>query len=600
MKKQILLLSIYLLINACTVSKVKSQTNENMINYTLSMSNPNTHFFEVEMVIPLISGKFPKHVDVKMAAWTPGSYLIREYAKNVENFSAESESGFVKATKINKNTWRIPTKGTKSIKVKYLVYANELTVRTSYLDDSHGYVNGAPVFMYVPELMNEKSIVNIIPHKSFKKISTALPKIKEGVYSCDNFDMLVDSPIEIGNHEILQFDYKGVKHTIANYSNVKLDYNETKLIADYKSIVEAAHSVVGETHPCKEYLFIIHHLPGLGGGLEHLNSTSCQTSPDIYQNEDSYRGFMGLLAHEYFHLWNVKRIRPEALGPFDYEKENYTNMLWVSEGFTSFYQDDILRRNGMFTESQFLNSCAAKIGTIENAPGNKVQSVAESSWDAWIKFYRPNENANNSTVSYYTKGGVIANVLNLIIIDQSKGKKSLDDALNLLWKDYYLAKGRGFSDAEFREAVEKVAGISLKSFFDNQIYGTETIDYKKYYDAVGLELNFTDSDAKTPWIGISTRNGLVNKVDKNSDAYVSGIYVGDQILNINNMRFSDNSDFVNNKKIGESINIQLLRSGKVMQYDIKLIKNPSQRVSISKKAKLSKEEETKYNKFMHL
>lgn len=597
-----LLLLFILTFNACTMTKVKSQTKPEMMVYQLSMTNPNTHYFEVEIEIPinnkLLLGK--KFVDIKMATWTPGSYLIREYAKNVEGFKAHDGSKNVKFRKINKNTWRIETEGLETLKVKYFVYAFELTVRTSYLDSSHGYVNGASVFMFVPELLSEKSIVNVIPHKSFSKVSTALEILKNNQFISKDFDTLVDSPIEIGNQEILEFEALGVKHTIANYSIVPLVYDREQVISDYKKVVEAAASIVNEKHPCNNYLFIIHHLPGIGGGLEHMFSTTCHTSPDVYQDATKYLSFMGLIAHEYFHLWNIKRIRPEALGPFDYEKENYTNMLWVSEGFTSFYQDDILRRANMMETGRFLGNCAIKIGTIENSPGNKVQSVTESSWDAWIKYYRPNENSNNSGISYYTKGGVLANILNLTIISETKGVKSLDDVLRYLYNEYYLSKNRGFTDEEFRLATEKIAGIDLKSFYENQIYGTAPIDYTKYYNAVGLDITFDNNEAQKSWFGVKVKNGIVSSVEKGSDAYQNGIYVGDRILYVDDLIFTDEKDFIDNKKVGSKINIKFIRSGMMMEKIFTLVSNPNIRVIIKKQENLTDQKEQNYKKFMHL
>jgi predicted metalloprotease with PDZ domain len=389
---------IIFFLSSCTASKVVSQLPTTNLSYVLEMPNPHTHYFDVTMKINNAQ-KIAKDgkVQVKMATWTPGSYLIREYARNIDNVNATANGKSAGVTKIDKNTWEIDCGTSDEVIVEYSIYCYELTVRTSYLDDTHGYVNGASVFMYVPELMKDKATLTVKPHASFAKVSTALKNISGFNYEIKSFDELVDSPIEIGNQELLYFEAAGVKHTIAMYSNQPLDYDKEEVLSAYKKVVNAATGVVGE-HPCEEYLFIVHHLPGIGGGLEHLYSTTCQTSPAAYASERAFRGFMGLIAHEYFHLWNVKRIRPEALGPFDYENENYTHLLWVSEGFTSFYQDDLIRRAGMMSEDDYLRYMASDLNSIENSPGQEVQAVAESSWDAWIKYYRRNENSQNTTV----------------------------------------------------------------------------------------------------------------------------------------------------------------------------------------------------------
>ncbi len=579
-------------------------TGQVQVEYELGMSQPHSHYFEVSVNIhdvqTLSTARSENYVEVSMPVWTPGSYLEREYAKNVEGFEAYAGKKALVWEKISKNTWKIQTQGAESIRLSYKVYAFELTVRNAYLDDSHGYFNGAAVFMYVPELANKKSHLTIIPHESFSKVSIELPEIGKNKFEVENFDLLVDSPGEVGNHEVLEFEAAGVKHRIANYSNVKLEYDKQKLISDYKKVVEGALSVVGE-HPCKSYLFIIHHLPGIGGGLEHLNSTTCHTTPNAYKTESGYRSFMGLLAHEYFHLWNVKRIRPFALGPFDYGKENYTHMLWVSEGFTSFYQNDIVRRAGLTSEEQFLNTLSSSISSIENTPGNKVQSVAESSWDAWIKYYRPNENSDNSTVSYYTKGGVIANILNLIILKETRANKSLDDVFRYLWDEYYKKSDRGYTDEEFRKACERVAGVSLKSFFEKHIYDTETIDYARYFAYAGLKIADEKAGENPPYFGVRLRPGgaVVTRVEKGSGAYENGIYVNDEIISIDGKDFEGVAQFTQGKKIGDSILVKVKRSGQYREYTIPLKRNPEIKYALKKADKLTSEEQKIYNKLVH-
>lgn len=571
------------------------------MTYELSMPQPHTHYFEVKIALDLTEKNNPKDfVDFKMAAWTPGSYLIREYAKNVEGFEANSSKKNLKYQKISKNTWRVFLGDTKKIEVKYRVYANELSVRNAHLDGSHGYANGAAVFMFVPELMKEMSILEVVPHKSFLKVSVALPQVSKNTFEVQDFDTLVDSPIEIGNQDIIEFESMGVKHTIANYSLQPLNYDKKQVAADYKKVVEAAGTVIGGQHPCKNYLFIIHHLPGIGGGLEHLNSTTCQTSPEAYENRDKYIGFLGLIAHEYFHLWNVKRLRPVALGPFDYENENYTNMLWVSEGFTSFYQHDILRRAGLIDENKMLSQVAYGINAIENTYGNKVQSVAEASWDAWIKYYRPNENSNNSTVSYYTKGGVIANVLNMLIIGETHAEKSLDDVLRLLYKEKYLAKNVGFTDDEFKKACETVSGKDLTKFFENCIYGTETIDYTKFFEYVDINANFFKTQKDKPWLGLTMRNSTVTRIERESGAYKNGIYVNDEIIRVDKKAFTSLDDALKNKKVGEHINIEVLRSGNIFEYDIPLIENPTQGIKLVYNKTQKEQAKKNYKKWLHL
>ncbi|ADQ16671.1 peptidase M61 domain protein [Leadbetterella byssophila DSM 17132] len=570
------------------------------ISYEVSMPEPHTHYFEIKVKVEDPQVLKADHIDFKMATWTPGSYLIREYAKNIESLKATAGGKEISAVKTSKNTWKVTGHKGQAVEVSYRLYAFEISVRTNFLDASHGYINGAPTFLYVPQLMNKKHLVKIIPHASFSKVSVALPEVSKNAFEAENFDLLVDSPFEIGNHEILEFEALGVKHKIANYSLEPLVYDRAKVIEDYKKIVTASHSIFGGKHPCKEYLFIVHHLPGAGGGLEHLNSTTCMTSPDAYQNPGKYEGFLGLIAHEYFHLWNVKRLRPIALGPFDYENENYTNMLWVSEGFTSYYQSDILRRANIISTDRMLTMLAGNIGTIENQYGNKVQPVAESSWDAWIKYYRSNENSANSTVSYYNKGGVLANILNMIIISNTKGEKSLDDVLKNLYNNLYLKKDIGFTDQQFFDECSKVAGEDLTPFFQKYVFGTETIDYTKYFNMVDVDAKLELSNPGKPSFGAMGRGNKVARVDYGTSAYIYGINVNDDILEVDGVPFTNFEKVVEGKKVGDKINVTVLRAGTKITLPITLVQDPRVRINLKPRNSADPTAQKIFKKWMHL
>jgi predicted metalloprotease with PDZ domain len=596
-----ILLSLSFLFQSCKASPPMQKDYSYPTHYEVTMNDPASHYFDVKMTVDLKNKLFGnEYIEVKMPVWTPGSYLVREFARNVEGLSAASGKTSLETRKTSKNTWRIQTQGSKTITVNYRVYANELSVRTSHLDASHGYINGASVFMYVPQLMKETFSVNINPHESFKKISVALPEISKNTFKADNYDLLVDSFFEIGNQDILTFEYEGIKHTIANYSIVPLNYDPKVVVDAYKKVVKAAHDVIGGVHPCKNYLFVVHHLPNIGGGLEHLNGTTCQTSPDIYQNEDKFTGFLGLVAHEYFHLWNVKRLRPVALGPFDYENENYTNMLWVAEGFTAYYQEDILRRAGIIEVPKYISTLLYDINSTENAPGNKVQSVAESSWDAWIKYYRPNENSNNSTISYYNRGSVMAGVLNAMIIDKTAGEKSMDDVLRMMYQDFYLKRDIGFTDNEFREACEAVSGLDLKTFFTDHIFNTKTIDFVGIYSKIGLEAFLDNSYSKKPSLGANIRGNMVSRVDLGGSFLKAGLNSGDMIIKVNGVAFAAGDDLLAGKSNGDVLKIEAIRYGKQMSFEVKLLPNPTVALVLKAKTDLSGVEARKFNKFFHV
>nr|WP_246164126.1 PDZ domain-containing protein [Xanthovirga aplysinae] len=569
------------------------------LEYTLSMSEPHTHYFEVEMKINSLRQKY---TDLKMATWAPGSYLIREFGKSVEDFAPVSKSGkSLKFEKINKNTWRV-FNNREDFTASYKVYAFEISVRTSFLDASHGYLNGSNIFMYVDKQKGLSSTLTVKPFKDWDVVSTGLSPVsgKKWTYHSPNFDILADSPIEIGNQEEFEFNAAGVKHKVAMYGQSNADFS--KLKEDMAKVVEVATEVFGE-NPNKEYTFIVHNLTRGSGGLEHLNSTTLDVNRWSYEGS-RYTGFLSLVAHEYFHLWNVKRIRPIALGPFDYDKENYTHLLWVMEGFTSYYDELLLTRAGIEDQQFYLNKLEGTINSVENQPGNKVQPVAEASWDAWIKAYRPNENSYNTTISYYPKGALIGSMLDLEIIHNTNGQKSLDDVMRYLYKEYYKKKGRGITDEEMQSAVEMVAGKKLDKFFKNHIFGTKTIDYNKFLSYAGLELKVEPSSKEIANLGVYTKNDdgrlVIRSVVRGTSAYEGGLNANDEIIAIDGYRVdkSEMERIIGMKKPGESVKITITRDGILQDLDVKLKNSNRNKYSINPVENPTEKQQMVYNRWL--
>ncbi len=556
---------------------VSQQLLATSINYEVSMSKPHTHYFEVNITIDDYKKEY---IDIQMPVWTPGSYLIREFSKNVEELHVFFNQKEIKTTQLNKNTWRILSNNASNITISYLVYANELSVRTSFIDASHGYFNGANMFMFVKELMNQPTTLKITPYKDWKKISTSLKKISttEFIYEAPNYDILVDSPVEIGNHETFSFNASGTTHHVAMYGEG--NYNIEKLQLDMPKVIEAATEVFGE-NPNVAYTFIIHNLTKGSGGLEHLGSTTLQVNRWTYEGED-YKGFLNLVAHEYFHLWNVKRIRPSSLGPFDYNNENYTDLLWVMEGFTSYYDELLLYRAGIYTEDEMIRRFTGSISSVENQPGNKIMSAADASFNAWIKGYRPSENSYNTSISYYTKGSVIANVLDIMIAESTKGEKSLDDVMKFLYQEYYKKQGRGFNITEMRKAIEHISGLDLTSFFDKYVFGTETFDYNTIFNYANYEMVMLEN--KKISIGISQSNNIIKSVTRNTSGYNGGLNVDDEIIGINGFRFDGNFyNFISDKKVGDKISILISRDNILQTIEFPLIESTSLSYKLTKK-----------------
>ncbi len=581
----------FILIALFFIPMAVDASNNPKIEFTLSFPAPQTHYVDVEM---LISNIRKQEIEVSMPVWAPGSYLVREFAKNVESFSAEAQGHSLAFEKTRKNTWKIATKGNKSIRIKYRVYAYEISVRTSFVDASHAFISPTGIFMYMKQSLKEPVQIKIQPHASWSKISTGLEKVAENTYYAQDFDWLYDSPIEIGNQDIFEFDAAGVKHEVAMVGGG--NYDKIRLAKDMAKIVEEATAIFGE-NPNKRYVFIVHHYKNGGGGLEHLNSTVLGAKREGYTNATTYSNFLSLVAHEYFHLWHVKRLRPMALGPFDYDNENYTTDLWIAEGFTAFYDNLLIRKTNAISESAYLQLLENDISQQINLPGDRIQSVADASFDAWIKYYRPNENSSNSTVSYYTKGSLLAMILNLEIINQSKGKKSLDNVLKAAYDEYYKKKNRGFTSNEFKKLLEKELGKNLDDFYKQYIHGTEAIDYNTYLNYAGLELQ-KDKSVKASLAISLNKDNIVTKVIRDGAGWAYGINVNDEIIALDGKRTDDVDTYLAGKKVGDEIDVLLNRDGVLHSLKAKLGEDRTERINIVKTKNISEQQQVVYKKWL--
>ena len=553
-----------------TISKAADAVQ---ISYTVTFPEAQAHYADIEMNI---YGLKQSTLDLKMPVWTPGSYLIREFAKNIESFSASSDGKVLPAPKISKNCWRINTEGLPAVTVKYRVYCFEVSVRTSFVDASYGFLSTTGIFIYPDKMLHQPSTIHIVPYKGWAKVSTSLDEVNGDPFTrySPNYDILFDSPIEVGNQDVFYFDAAGVKYEVCMVGGG--NYDKERLKVDMAKIVEQETAVYGE-NPNKHYVFIVHNYYRGGGGLEHLSSTTLGASRDGYSSEAGYRNFLSLVAHEHFHLWNVKRLRPIVLGPFDYDAENYTTDLWIAEGFTAYYQNLILRHANMYPPDIFLASVAGDIDMLENQPGTKIQSLAESSFDAWIKAYRPNENSINSTISYYTKGAIVGMLLDLEIINDSKEKYSLDDVMKYMYNTYYKQKKRGYTDAEFKQGFEKFAGRALDGFYNDYVYGLTPIGYNKYLGYAGYKLTDELANSNDPTLGINIANNngkkIVNGILRGSAAWIAGINVNDELTAIDGEPITDIATMLNGKKPGDKISVTVNRDMLPITLQVTLLRN---------------------------
>jgi predicted metalloprotease with PDZ domain len=513
------------------------------IAYTLSMPKPHSHLFEVTITI---EGWTEPRLDLVMPSWTPGSYMIREYARHVQEFAATADGHPARWEKTAKDAWRVETTLPGRVRISYRVYAYDLTVRTCHLDGTHGFANGAAVFMFVPGRTEEPVTLEIGAPARWQ-VATGLEPLGGGNgifrFRARDYDELIDCPVECGTHRVLEFEVDGTPHRIALWGRGNED--ETRLVEDTRAIVQAQRSFFGGV-PYKRYTFI-HHLAAGRNGLEHRNSAVFLVDRFGFRPRASYERFLELVSHEFFHVWNVKRIRPKALGPFDYRRENHTRQLWTMEGVTSYYEKRFMAAASLYSKERFLERLAEEIAGLAGQPGRGLQSLEAASFDAWIKFYRPDENSGNVSVSYYQKGLLVAMLLDLEIRALTSREKCLDDVV------LHLAQRATLDDAGFAEpdgylaAVEAVAGEhagAFKTFFSRYVSGTDELDYDRALGHAGLSVSWTRSSAseseRPGWLGLTTRpegrSLVIHSIRTDGPAETAGLYAGDELIALDGER----------------------------------------------------------------
>jgi predicted metalloprotease with PDZ domain len=547
------------------------------IVYRLSMPEPHTHLFHVEMRLEGVAGP----VELVMPAWTPGSYLIREFARNVQTFHAEDGAGCpLPWRKRDKLTWRVEAPGEGGLRVRYVVYAYELSVRTSHLDASHGYVNGASVFLYVVGRTQDPIVLEVDAPEGWRT-TTGLGRTERAhVFRAADYDELVDSPLEIGTHRVVEWEQEGCLHRYAVWG--RGNYDLERLVEDTGKVVSATRELFGGPLPYQDYTFILHAVRGQYGGLEHRNSTSLVADRWAFRGRE-YEKVIALVAHELFHAWNGKRIRPEPLGPFDYTRENYTRSLWLVEGFTTYYTEVVLRRAGILSPQRFLERLGDAISSYLGTPGRLLQTLEEASFDTWIRFYRPDENSPNALISYYQKGMLVAMLLDLRIREATENRRSLDDVLRLLW-ERHGKRDAGFPEEGIEPLVAEVCGRRLDDFFEKYLRSTEELDFAGHLRTAGLELapatpgpagaGAPPSPPSVLGLRLKEEGGrtLVTHVLAGTPAYRAGISAGDEILALDGLRTSARElpARVQERGAGEEVALTLFRRDELLTLPLRV------------------------------
>ncbi|QGZ41065.1 putative metalloprotease with PDZ domain [Pseudoduganella flava] len=566
------------------------------VAYAIVPKDLAAHLFEVTLTVrrPAADGQV-----LVLPAWIPGSYMIREFSRNIVRIHAEVDGAAVPLTKLDKHSWRAPAV-TGPLVVRYEVYAWDLSVRAAHLDQTHGFFNGTSVFLRVVGQEEVPHVVDIVRPADEAartwRVATALPELKAkrygfGTYVAADYDELIDSPVEMGDFALATFTAHGVPHDIVITGRVP-NLDMARLCADLKAICEtqiAFFEPKTKKAPMDRYVFMTLAVGDGYGGLEHRASTALicaradlpTTATQGKERSEGYVKFLGLCSHEYFHTWNVKRIKPAVFAPYDLQVENYTPLLWLFEGFTSYYDDLFLVRSGMITEQAYYKTLGKTVGSVLRGAGRTKQSVADSSFDAWGKYYRQDENAPNAIVSYYAKGSLVGLGLDLTIRAKTGGKRSLDDIMLALWqrygRDFYPDGRRGVTPADVEALFDEISGMKLKSYFEKYIRGTEDVPLAKLLAPFGVKYTDERKSRKPSLdanIGRDGADAKLSAVHEGGAAHRAGLSAGDLLVAIDGLRVTGNpanlDTLLARYQVGDTIEVHAFRRDELMTFAVQL------------------------------
>lgn len=581
------------------------------VQYRLSFRQAETHRVDIEVSVPT-DGK--PEIEFMMPVWTPGSYLVREYARQVEAVSASNgkTNAALSVRKKDKNHWLVDCAGADEVALRYTLYCREMSVRTNWVERDFAFLTGAATFLTRSDMLANPHVVHIDALPNWPKVATSLAVVdprKPWTRRAANFDELVDSPILLGAIDIQTFEVGGAKHHLATLGGESF-WDTVSAAKDVKKIVETEQAFWKET-PYKEYWFL-NIATEMGGGLEHDNSCVLMTGRWSQRQRTKYADWLSLVSHEFFHAWNVRRLRPKVLKQYDYNNEQYFHELWVAEGITSYYDELFVARSGLCKPKEYLDKLGKSIAAVQNAPGRLSQSLTDSSFDAWIKYYRPDENANNSRISYYLKGALIGLLLDVEIRSHTEGAKSLDDVMRQLWQSH---RESGYTNADFSKIVEQVAGISYDKWLREHLETTQEMDFSKMLDWFGMEWKKKEADKDAlvekslygnVYVGMdllaTQGKAMVDKVTRDSPASLAGFNSGDELISFDGFRVAAEtwSDRLNAYKSNDVCKCLVARRGKIVELTLKLASEPETSWKIARVAKPTEEQEKRWRSWLNL
>ncbi len=578
--------------------------------YTFRIPQPEARRIEVDLEI---HARGAPALDVRLPVWTPGSYLIREHERHVDGLRAQGDGEELAVEKVDKQTWRVSTKGARTVRVSYRLHCFELTVRTNHVDATHAFLNPSAAAAFVVGREAEPCSVRLQMLPGWRAW-VALP-FEDGAYKARDYEELADSPFECGpesSHGAHAFTAHGVPHELVVWGRGDLDAR--RAVADIAKIVEAEASIFGGLPYADRYLFILHLNDKARGGLEHRKSCALVVPRFSFVQKSAYEDFLLLVGHEFFHLWNVKRVRPAAFTPYDWTRENHTRLLWAMEGLTSTYEVVALRRAGLISAQRFLEIWAERITQLLRTPGRLRTSLAQASFDAWIKHYRPDESTPNTTVSYYLKGSVVGFLLDLELRRRSGGGQSLDDLARALYQKHGSPPGLPEDGVE-REAVELVGDPSLRDWFQGALHSTQELPLDEALAFVGLKAviapaksgddkggaqadpeDAPDGEGRARgWLGATLKEKAgvleVGTVAEGSPAQAAGVAAGDELAAVDGFR-SDVKQRLGRAQPGQTVRLSLFRMDELIEVPVQLAAAPRDTVTFVPDPQASPEQRT--------
>ena len=581
------------------------------IAYTLRFPDAAAHYMDVEMVVPTEGAN---ELNLFLPTWTPGSYLVREYSRNIISLNAAASGSALEVTKTSKNRWIVESEGVASVTINYRLFCREINVRNNWVETDFAVVNGAPTFITIVDDYKRPYLVTVELPSGWETTASPLPSADTAnSYSAPDFGTLVDSPLIAGSPQVDSFEVDGILHSLVTIGGGGV-WDNARAARNVQHLVEAQRTFWGGLPYDEPYVFF-NLLTGSRGGLEHKQSMLMTGDRWYTKNRGGIRSWLSLVSHEFFHAWNGKRLRPVELGPFEYEHENYSPSLWVVEGLTSYYQHILLARAGYHTHEKYLGALSGSIAGTEKTPGRFVQSLSESSFDAWIKAYRKDENSINALFSYYSGGAVAGFLMDAKIQQETDGNSSLDDVLRAAFERY--SGKSGYTESEFIALASEIAGKDLTDWFDRLVRQPNQFDYQPALDWYGLEfekpkppesnsLPVADDpeDLTKGWLGAVTSssegNLKVTSIPSDTPAAAAGLSVDDEIIAIDRHRVdaSGLKRLAGLMGAGATVDLLVSRQGLLTTLQVTLGEEPTETWKLKIKKDSTEEQKARVNKWL--